>query len=347
MITKTLSKALENIGFTYHNSNLQKSHAYALYDKYMVTVYEERGKKILYINFIFPENEENSLKKYDLSEQFSSNLETYSITDYDIAEDGMRITSTASTPIFLKLIEESVDLISQHNIKGVECCSNCGNKFGSRKPKKVTIGCENHIMCEHCTIEAVEDAQNAADERKSENNNDKVWKGILGSISFSVIGTLIYLILYYYISPAMAESGLNEIRYIFCICGFVVATLSYYGYRLFCKKASTCAYVIVSTTSILFTAIGQYIGVVLEFIAKSGIFTISNLSNKHFWLLHLRKTIPENPVNGVIDYSAIFWKLLLISIMFAAVGAAIFLLSLHDKSHAKPETLEVETISIK
>ena len=47
-----------------------------------------------------------------------------------------------------------------------------------------------------------------------------------------------------------------------------------------------------------------------------------------------------------VDNSAIFYKLLMISLMFAAIGAAIFLLTLHDKSVVKKETAEIETIKI-
>ena len=139
---------------------------------------------------------------------------------------------------------------------------------------------------------------------------------------------------------------LNEVRYIFCIAGFAVAALAYYGFRLGSKSTSIAAYITVAVNSILFTMIGQYIGVVFEFIKKNG-FDSSLLSNKHFWLIHLRNTIPADVADLFIDHSAIFWKLLIISLMFAIVGAAIFLLSLHDNSSPKTEKINVETITIK
>ena len=67
MITKNLAKAVENIGFTYvEGASSEKSHAYAVYGDYLVTVYEESGKKVAYFNFRFPESEENDIKKYDI-----------------------------------------------------------------------------------------------------------------------------------------------------------------------------------------------------------------------------------------------------------------------------------------
>lgn len=347
MITKNLSKALEEIGFTYSESkNSESNHAYAVYGGYLVSVYEKSGKKAVYINFKFSENEENDIKKYEISESFASEMEEYSVVDYAIDEDGMRVYSSASIPVFLKLVDRCIDLLLSNEIKGAEYCSKCGNKFGSRKPKKVTCGTENHLMCDHCALETVEEINNRKQEDDNEASKPKVKKAILFSTLFSLIGVVLYFALYYWLSPAISKNGINEIRYIFCVTGFITSVLSYVGYVLFCKKPGLAAYITVSLNAVLFTAIGQYIGVVFEFIAKNG-FSLSNLSNKHFWLVHLRNTIPADVAAGFTDYSAIFWRLVIISIMFAAVGSAIFLLGLHDKANKNTETVEVETITIK
>ena len=82
MITKNLLKALEEIDFTYiENKDNAKSHAYAIYGGYLVTVYEAAGKKVAYLNFKFPDNEENALKRYDMSEEFSSEIENFLLTE--------------------------------------------------------------------------------------------------------------------------------------------------------------------------------------------------------------------------------------------------------------------------
>ncbi len=346
MITKNLTKALEEIGFTYNEGNsAEKSHAYAVYGGYLVSVYEKAGKKTAFINFKFSENEENDIKKYEISETFANELEEYSVTDYSIDEDGMRICCSGSITVFLKLIDRCIALILENDIKGCEYCSKCGNKFGTRKPKKVTNGNENHLMCDHCALETLEEANTANEEERKELSGSKIGKAVLFSTLFSFIGVFVYFALYYWLSPVMSESGFNEIRYVFCVAGFVTSVLAYFGYVLFCKKASLAAYVTVTLNSLIFTAIGQYLGIVFEFVAKNG-FSLNSLSNKHFWLVHLRNTIPADVADLFTDHSAIFWKLLVISLMFAAVGAAIFLLTLHDKSNTKKETVEVETISI-
>lgn len=347
MITKNLTKTLEEIGFTYTDGgSTEKSHVYAIYGGYMVTVYEAGGKKVAYFNFKFSENEENDLKKYDMSESFSNDLEEYSVSDYSLSEDGMRVFCTGSVPVFLKLIDRCITLLIDNEIRGVEYCSRCGNKFGSRKPKKVNISKENHLMCEHCALDTLEEVNNKSNEETE--NKGKVGFAVLASALFSLIGSALYFVLYYWLSPAMSESGFNEIRYIFCVCGFIISLFAYLGYCMFSKKSSITAYITVVINSLLFTAIGQYVGIVFEFVAKNG-FGLSVLSNKHFWLIHLRNTIPSDVADLFADqnYSAIFWKLLVISLMFAAVGAAIFLLSMHDKANKKRETAEIETISIK
>ncbi len=346
MITKNLLKALEDLGFEYHdNKSPEKTHAFAIYGDYLVSVYENAGKRVAYFNFKFSDNEENSIKKYEMSEAFSNELVEYSVFDYSISEDGMRVYSNGSIPTFLKLLDRCVALLKENEIKGIEYCSKCGNKFGSRKPKKVTIKKENYLMCEHCAIDIVEEVNNASTQKANDNNNDKPFKGIVGSLLFSLIGVAIYFVLYYFLSPAIGESSFSEVRYIFCICGFLVSLLSYYGYRIFCKKISLPAYITVSVNAILFTAIGQYIGIVFEFLAKNG-FKPSVLTNKHFWLVHLRNTIPQEMTDYFPAYSEIFWKLLAISLMFSAIGVGLFLLTLHDKANIKPETVEIETVSI-
>jgi len=347
MITKNLIKAFEEIGFTYvEGSNSEKSHVYAIYGGYLVSVCEKNGNKVAYFNFKFPESEENDLKKYNMSEAFSNELETYSVSDYSLSEDGMRVFSTANIPTFLMLIDKCIELLTNNEIRGSEYCSKCGNKFGSRKPKKVLYGKENYIMCEHCALETVEEVSNHYEEASENSNNGNVKLAILCSTLMALLGSAIYFVLYYWLSPALSESGLNEVRYIFCVAGFLVSMLAYFGYNFFSKKASACAYIVVSVNALIFTAIGQYIGIVFEFIAKNG-FPLSELSNKHFWLVHLRNTIPADVADLFTDYSAIFWKLLIISLMFAGVGAAIFLLTLHDKSVQKTETVEIETINVK
>lgn len=349
MISKNLLSALEKSGFTYHDDkDSSKTHAYAVYGGYLTTVYETAGKKVVYFNFKFSENEENDIKRYDMSESFSSNMEEFLVTDYSLGEDGMRVVSSANVPTFLKLIDNCVELLSENGIRGVEYCSVCSNKFGAKLPKKVTRNNENHIMCEHCAIAAIEENDRRNSESKGEQKGS-VGAGFIGALLGGLLGVFLYFVLYYWLSPALSGNGLGEIRYIFCVAGFILAFFVYAGYRIFCKKVSVGGYVIIAAISLIFTAIGQYIGSVFGYLATNN-FSLNALNNKAFWLVHLRNKIPADVTEiagqPVVDQSAVFFKLLLFSVLFAAVGTAIFLLTLHDKALAKKETLDVETISL-
>ncbi len=344
MISKNLMTALEELNFTFsNNKNVNKSHAYAIYGGYLITAYESAGKKIAYFNFKFSDNEETSLKKYNVSEAFSSVVEEFHVIDYSLSNDGLRVVCGGNIPTFLKLIDKCVELLSENEIRGAQYCSQCGNKFGSRNPKKVTRNIENHLMCEHCALEALESDNIAQNEALPVKKNTA--RGILSSIAFSLIGVALYFVTYFYLSPAISKSDLSDARYIFCVLGSVVALLSYFGYRIACKTAGKIAYITIGTNALVFTAIGQYIGIVCEFIAKNG-FKLSALSNKAFWLVHLRDTIPAEVAANFTSYSSVFYKMLAISLMFALVGGAIFLLTLHDKTTVKKETAEIETLKL-
>ena len=346
MITKNFIKALQDVGFTYsEDPKSAKSHCYAVYGGYLVSVYEEGSKKIAFFSFKFSENDENAVKRYDMSEQFSALLEEFSVSEYEIGEEGMEVCSNGNIATFIRLLDKCVDMLIAHEIRGAEYCSVCGNKFGTRLPKKVTYGNNEHLMCEHCAVEALEEHNSV----KPEENNSKgnVFKGVVGSVIFSAAGCALFVILYSFLQSSLSAKG-TDIRYILCVCGALIAFLAYTGYRVFCRKVSAAAYVTVAVNSLIFTAIGQYLGSVFELVKSSG-YAFSALSKKAFWLVHLRNTIPEDLVDSTafVNHSAEFYKLLAISIMFALVAGAIMLLTLRDKSIIKKEPLKIETIKIK
>lgn len=345
MITKNLLTALEEIGFKYSETDPDSySYAFAVYGGFLVSAYESGGKKIAYFNFKFSDGEENAQKKYAFSEALSSGMDEYSISDYSLNEDGLTVKCSGNATAYMKMLDYCVKLLLDNEIDGITRCSVCGNKFGSRSRKKVTFGSNSHIMCEHCAIEAVQENKKPVQKDSAPLGKKNLFKGILGSFLFSLIGVFLYFVFYYWLSPAIGNTKF-EVRYLFCGLGFLVALFAYVGYRLFCKKVSLSAYIVIPTFSVLFTMIGQYLGVVFEFIAKNH-FHISNLSNKAFWLVHLRNTVPADLADQVHSYSGDFYILLTISLLFAVVGCAIFLLSLHEKSVPKKEPLTVETLKI-
>ncbi len=346
MISNNLLDALESAGFTYtENAETGKSHAYAIYGGYLTTVYEASGKINVFFNFRFSENPENAVGKYAFSESFSEIADRFSLPEYSVEDDGLRISFKGSDTDFLRLLDSCIAMLSESGIRGSEYCSVCGNKFGIRKPKKVTNGFENTLMCEHCAIEALEE-HNKEQDAPAAASSGSAAKGIIGSVLFSLIGLFVYIALYYWVSPAFSNVNLNEIRYIFCAAGFLVSFLAYIGYRMFSKKVSLAAYITIPVVSVIVTAVGQYLGVVLEYVVKNG-FNLGALKEKAFWLVHLRNTVPDDVADKFTSPSDVFYKLLIISLMFACVGAAIFLLSLRDSAKTKKEPLVIETITVK
>ena len=345
MISKNLSNILDSLGFaSSNNSSPKDSNMYSVYNGYLTTVSCNSNKVFVYFNFRFIESDENNLKKYNISNSVSSMMNKYDISDYSITSTGLRITAACNDESIAELLDECTSLLLEHNVRGAEYCSECGNKFGSRNPKKVTINSENYIMCEHCAVMAIEDSKKIDNEPVNEDSKGKA-KGVIFSVLGGIIGFFLYVLAYTVIIPWIKELKLGDVRYIFCALGCVVAVLAYFGYRIFCKKIDTAAYVTISISSLIFAALGQLIGSVLGFIVEGG-YRSSSLLNKHFWLVHLRNTIPEESAGEFINRSAEFYKLFGISMLFSAIGTAIFILTLKEKSKPKIKEINIETLKL-
>ena len=62
--------------------------AYGIYGGYMISLYDQKGRKTVFFNCPFDDPEDDALKSFDVSETIKSKITDYSITDYVIQKHG-------------------------------------------------------------------------------------------------------------------------------------------------------------------------------------------------------------------------------------------------------------------
>ena len=343
MVSKTLQATAEAMGFIYaEKQNAKQSHMYGVYGGYLITLYDNGSHKTIFMNYYMApdEEEDDSVLLLELSEGFKTATMGYSMVDYHVDVNGLSCTVNCENEELMPLVDKLVELLQAKELVGVTHCSCCGNKIGKRLPKKLTVGKNNLLLCEHCALEKMEEATKSP-EGDSDRLPQNTVKGLLGALVGGILGILAYFLIYYFVSPVFSDSAF-EMSYIFSLLGFGTAFLVYYGFTMFSKRPCNSAYAIVASVSLVCAALGQYIGTFAEFAKLQGFELGKAMSIPAMWLIHLRSTA----TSADFDYASTFYKLLCFSLLFALIGTIIFLLGLKDKAKEKKEPVELETLRI-
>lgn len=342
MVSKALQAAAEEIGFTYvEKASAKQAYLYGVYGDYLITLHDSGNQKTAFINYYLgaEDDSDESVRLLELSEELRAFAPTYSVADYGFEADGLFCTADCSVDSFFGLLDDLVDLLKRHEISGVERCSACGNKIGKRPPKKFSVGKKNFLLCEHCALEQME-MQSKATSDVSTALPRKTMLGVVGAVAGGLIGILLYFLLYFYAADLV--SGF-EISYVFTILGFATAFLVYQGFVFFSKQPCVSAYAIVSSVTIVCVTIGQYIGSFIDNAAAFGFQLLDATKIPAMWLILIRSTATDTTVE---EPSAMFYKLLCFSLLFAIIGVIIFLLGFKEKAKVKKEAVELTTLRI-
>lgn len=332
MIDKALSDAAQKLGF-----NADGVSACGVYDKYLISLYNESGNKVFYINYLVDPDADYEMINLELGQKIKDVFDRFSIVNYAADEGGMTVEADCSVPVLFEALDYCIELLSHYEIIGCDRCTSCGAEFEGRPIKKVRKGCKSFIVCEGCALETLEkhnkETAGIAPPTKKQSTMATVFAA-LGAL----VGALLYIPAYIWLYPAI-ESAPFDVRYIFCAFGVLVSLLCYLGYTVYCKRSSRSAYVTVGAFSILFTALGQYVGYVAMLINKVGGGVFPPVSS--IYLMPLRSTATSTE----LDYSSPFYILLVISVLFAVCGSIIFLLGLYEKNHQPKEEITIETVT--
>ncbi len=347
MVSKALQEAGGELGFTYVP---EKGYLYGVYGGYLVTLTDAGNSKTVFLNYYLSLEDEDaeSVALLELSEALKCATDTLSVTDCDVQKDGLLCTVRCDMEAFFALLDRLIGLLKEKQLAGVTHCSRCGNRIGKRYPKKFTVGNKNYLYCEHCALDALEESAKAIPEESA--LPKKAGLGVLGAVCGGLVGILLYLLFYRLLAPLFTDSAL-EIRYVLCALGFATAALTYLGFRLLCKRPCKAAYVSVPIVSLLATAVGQYFGCFLSYAHIQGFSLSQAVKLPSMWLIHFRSTMDtslsyEESQLALYNISPLFYKLLGFSLLFALIGGIIFLMGLHEKSVAKAQPAEVESLRI-
>lgn len=351
MVSKMLMIAgQDTLGLNYAEKNpADNSYLYGVYGGYLLSVYDSGNNRTVFLNYYMNESEEDdSVKLLELSEQMKSALSEYLVVDYEVNVNGAEFTLNCKVEEFLQAIDLLVGVLTENDLKGVSHCSVCGNKIGKRLPKKLTKGKNCYLTCEHCALDELE-AQKEA-KPPVDVLPKKTGLGLLGAVCGGLVGIAIYFLVYYFLAPLFPSDGF-EVRYVFCLLGVLTAFLVYEGFKLFSKRPTKSAAVIISVVSLLSVCVGQYLGVFVQYAKTQGFSIREAVKIPSMWLIHLRTTLDSTityseEILSKYDISATFYRLLCFSLLFAAIGAALFIMSLYDKAKYKEEPIEVETLRI-
>ncbi|MBO4366059.1 MAG: hypothetical protein J5843_00235, partial [Clostridia bacterium] len=320
---------------------------YGVYRGYLLSLYDSGKNKTVFVNYYLDcgEDESDSIRLMELSEQLKSILSSQVILDLSVQPDGLSYTLACSFDEFFELLEDVLSMLNESGIAGVSKCSNCGNTLGKRFPKKVLVGKNNYLVCDHCALEALENSKNVTAEKASA--PARTGLGLLGALAGGLIGTFICFALYQWIYPLIGGTGF-DFRYIFTACGLLTAFLVYKGYTLLSKKASMGEAVIVTVCSLLFTAIGQYAGSFASYAKLQGFTLFDAMRVPSMWLIHLRSTVDtslmtDQTVLDTYNVAPLFYRLLFISLLFALIGSILFQVGFFEKNRTKKVQVEVET----
>ncbi len=353
MISKVLRTTAEGIGFTYMEAAKSgKDSLYGVYGGYLVTLYDAGSSQSFYISYFLRDGdgeEADSVRLLELSESLKHAAEDVRLTECDVQPDGLFCKVSAEIDRFVAFLDRTVALLQEQGADGVTHCSRCGNRIGKRPPKKLFAERRNHLLCEHCALELLEESTKATDVDLPPKHTGK---GLLGAVGGGLLAVVAYLLLYTFLAPLFAESSF-EVRYVLCLLGFFAAWAVYAGFRLFSKRPCASAYAIVGVVTALSVAAGQYLGSFVGYAKIQGFSISEAVRLPSMWLIHLRSAVDKATVTydqSLLDLydapSSLFWRLLVFSLLFAAIGATMFLFRLRENGYPHEEPPEIETLRI-
>ena len=325
MVSKKLLKAAEHLHLTHvEKLPLEDSYLYGGCEGYLVSLYDDGKGKTFFINYYADgfDDDEESIRSVEISEELKSIVREQVLLDYSVLPQGLSCTLSGTWEDTISCMKNVCRMLADEDLDGAVRCSCCGNKIGKRPPKRVVVGKDNYLYCDHCALEVLETQKEQPANTADQPSHGL--RGLLGACIGGLIGAFVYFALYKWIYPLLSGSSF-DFRYIFTACGLLTAFLVYKGYTVLSKKPCAAEAVTVSVLSVLFTSAGQYLGCFAWYAEKQGFGFFDAMRIPSMWLIHLRSTVDasltyDQTVLDNYNIAPVFYRLLLISLLFAVIG---------------------------
>lgn len=323
MLSKTLQLLAKDLGL-----DTDENSAYGIYGGYMISLYDQKGRKTVFFNCPFDDPEDDALKSFDVSETIKSKITDYSITDYVIQNMGITVSSTAPLAVFREMTDWMAEILKENDIPGAQVCSRCGEAFSGNKIKKISDGLNHFVCCDGCAFEMLEQKPASPEEDSEPAAKNKSVLSFIMAIIGGILGSAVFIGAYFLLpvesssaSAAATASSSFDAKYLICVLSFLTAALVYFGYRLFSKKKTPAAVFVICLIAFVFVAFSQLSGSIIDYCRNHGREIFGDLSlvlPMHF------------NVSSYLEPMLIYFG---IDVLFAAMSLVIFLFDIFSSKN--------------
>lgn len=242
MITK-LKNVAEQIGLTYDS---KRTMMYGTYQGYNVSAVEmtQQREYLIFIPAKEPDGFEQTINMFLMSlnqthpkvknAQFDKNCFTITMKTSRKSNDNIQS--------IINLIDEIISFCKMNMLES--CCELCCE---TNRTSIVSVNGEPTVLCDNC----FEQVKNDASEIKKENKAGNPFAGAVGAFLGSLIGVVLWVIIY-------------QLGYIAAIAGFVLVIFSIKGYELFSKKMNILGVIISVSISAIMLYFAQNVCLAIE-----------------------------------------------------------------------------------
>ena len=311
MISKALQTYAEDMSFKTENDCI-----FGVYKDYMVTINEKGVRRNIFINYYLMDSENDSLKKYRLSECIKNDMNEYEIKEFDIEDNGLSIVFLDTISKLAEYLDKLIENLIEEEIQGINTCSECGKTETDEKFRTISFNQNRYILCNACTIDLMQTSSELSN-KKEQDTSGSLGRGILGAVIAFLLGTALWNYLATLINATMWM-------------GFALALLVYLGYTLFKGKKGVAQTATIVTTSV--------IGVLLNTLSSELIkaFRLAEITFEKFMLVPM--SYIEVAMQGEnFDY----FTTAVIALLCAALAIIIFATDLL-KDKPKPNVIKVD-----